>query len=122
MTEGAGGIMVPAAKNLLMIDIVEKLDQPVVIVARPDLGTINHVLLSLNALKERNLKVLGVIINKYPEFTNDEAIKTAPRFIEEYSDAKVIGIVKDFGTQKSIHKDVLIHHFLENVDIQKLLY
>lgn len=119
IVEGSGGLLVPVAPNLLMTEIPKRLNLPVVIVARPDLGTINHTLLTINQALTSGLKVAGVIINRYPEGTDDVAIKTAPRLIEEYSDAKILGIIKDFDTTK-IKPSVLIDAMLNSVDLEKI--
>lgn len=60
--EGAGGLMVPITKDFLMIDLMACLEIPVVLVARDGLGTINHTLLSLNALKSRGIEIAGVVL------------------------------------------------------------
>lgn len=119
IVEGSGGLMVPVSPDVLMYDVVKKLNLPIVIVARPDLGTINHTLLTINQAKQVGLKLAGVIINKYPEGTDDVAIKNVPRLIEEYSDAKILGIIKDFGTD-NITPSVLIDTMLNSVDLEKI--
>ncbi|MBE7619181.1 dethiobiotin synthase [Komagataeibacter sp. FXV2] len=63
IVEGAGGVMVPISPGFLMLDLMERLALPVVVVARSTLGTINHTLLSLAMLRQRNIPVMGVILN-----------------------------------------------------------
>ncbi len=75
IVEGAGGVMVPLNKRTLVIDLIVKLKLPVVIVARSGLGTINHTLLSLKALREKKCSVLGVIMNGPPNAANVQAIE-----------------------------------------------
>jgi dethiobiotin synthetase len=58
--EGAGGLMVPLRPDLLQIDLFDRWQLPIVLVARTGLGTINHTLLSLEALRRRSMSVLGV--------------------------------------------------------------
>ncbi|MBY0381506.1 MAG: dethiobiotin synthase [Xanthobacteraceae bacterium] len=58
--EGAGGLMVPLNENTLFIDIFARWGLPVVLCARTALGTINHSLLSIEALKTRHIPVLGI--------------------------------------------------------------
>ena len=58
--EGAGGLMVPLTRNDLFIDVFARWKIPTVLCARTGLGTINHTLLSLEALRTRNIPVLGV--------------------------------------------------------------
>ena len=63
LVEGTGGIMVPVTRDLLYIDLLEKLRPRIILVARSGLGTINHTLLSLEALRARGLEILCVILN-----------------------------------------------------------
>ena len=73
--EGAGGVLVPINDTNLMIDLIKKMDVKVILVARTTLGTINHTLLSLEALRSRNIAVLGVIMNGEKNIQNSNAIK-----------------------------------------------
>ncbi|MCW2240455.1 dethiobiotin synthase [Azospirillum canadense] len=63
VVEGAGGLMVPVTGSTMIIDVIARLRLPVVLVARSTLGTLNHTLLSLEALRARGLPVAGVILN-----------------------------------------------------------
>jgi malonyl-CoA O-methyltransferase len=74
VVEGAGGVMVPIAPCVLMIDLMAQLGLPVVLVARTTLGTINHTLLSLAALRARGVGVAGVVLVGVPSPGNREAI------------------------------------------------
>jgi dethiobiotin synthetase len=58
--EGAGGLMVPLNRNELYIDVFARWQLPIVLCARTALGTINHSLLSLEALRSRDIKILGI--------------------------------------------------------------
>ena len=60
VVEGAGGVLVPLTRSLLYADLFARWQAPVVLVARTTLGTINHCLLSLEALRARGVPVLGV--------------------------------------------------------------
>ncbi len=120
LVEGAGGLMVPVTKDELMVDVAKMLDIPVVIVVRPNLGTINHTLLTINQAKAAGLDIAGVIINRYPLHTNDIAIKTAPRLIEEYSDVEILGIVPEIPDFQYVKPGALINIFVNSVDIEKI--
>lgn len=72
--EGAGGLMVPVNDSNFMIDLTEQLAAPVVIVCRSALGTINHSLLTINALKARNIPIIGFIMNGEPYPENELAV------------------------------------------------
>lgn len=67
IVEGAGGLMVPLAGGLLTADLVRALELPLLVVARPSLGTISHTLLTCFCAQQIGLTVAGVIINNYPE-------------------------------------------------------
>jgi len=62
IVEGAGGVLVPLNDSELMVDLMVRLGMPVLVVARSGLGTINHTLLTLEALRARRLAVAGVLM------------------------------------------------------------
>ena len=72
--EGAGGVLVPLAEGLLAADLFAQWGLPVVLVARTALGTINHTLLSLEALRARTIPVVGVVFNGADEPVAEEAV------------------------------------------------
>ncbi len=84
VVEGAGGLLVPLTRDVLTIDLFARWGLPVVLVARTALGTINHTLLSLEALKSRSIPVLGVA---FVGDDNADSIRT----IADFSGAKVLG-------------------------------
>lgn len=61
IVEGAGGVLVPITRSLLQADLFARWGAPAVVVARTALGTINHTLLTLEALKRRGVDVLGIV-------------------------------------------------------------
>jgi dethiobiotin synthetase len=65
IVEGVGGIQVPITQDLFVTDWMMKWKLPVLVVARAGLGTINHTLLTVEALRNRKVKVLGVVVNGY---------------------------------------------------------
>ena len=72
--EGAGGLLVPLNRFALMADLIGRLELAAVVVARSTLGTINHTLLTLEALRARSLAVAGVVMVGDPDRDNREAI------------------------------------------------
>ncbi|KQM46003.1 dethiobiotin synthetase [Sphingomonas sp. Leaf208] len=60
VVEGAGGVMVPVTRELIFADLFARWNKPVVLVARTGLGTINHSLLSIEALRSRSVPILGI--------------------------------------------------------------
>lgn len=65
--EGAGGLMVPLTPSKKIIDLIQVLESDCYLVVSPSLGTINHTLLSIEALKSRRISFKGIVINQYPE-------------------------------------------------------
>lgn len=73
--EGVGGLLVPLNEKKFLIDLISRLNIPVILVTSCKLGTINHTLLSLQALKRKNIPILGVIMNGKFNKNNFDAIK-----------------------------------------------
>jgi dethiobiotin synthase len=84
IVEGAGGVLVPINETELMIDLMRSLALPVLVASRTSLGTINHTLLTLEALRRRSLSVAGVVMVGAPNAENRQAI-------EQYGDLPVLG-------------------------------
>ena len=91
IVEGAGGLMVPLSGGLLVADLARELDLPLLVVARPGLGTINHTVLTCFAAQQLGLQVAGVIINGMPE-NPGLAEQGAPHQIGSLCGASVLGI------------------------------
>lgn len=83
VVEGAGGALVPLNDRMMMADLMAVLGLPVVVVARSGLGTINHTLLTIEALRHRGLTIAGVILSGEPNIPNRTAI-------EHYGAVKVV--------------------------------
>lgn len=75
IVEGAGGVLVPINKKYFMLDLIERLGTPVLIVADSELGTINHSLLTIRQLHDRNIEIAGVVMNGPQNQGNKEAIE-----------------------------------------------
>tara|TARA_Y100001968_G_C19364379_1_gene721649 strand:+ start:793 stop:1449 length:657 start_codon:yes stop_codon:yes gene_type:complete len=82
--ETAGGVMVPLTRNYLQIEQIKKWDFPVVLVTRTSLGTLNHTLLTLEAMKKRKIKILGLFLNGPNHEDN-------PKTLEQFGQVPVIG-------------------------------
>ncbi len=74
IVEGAGGLLVPLNQKDLMIDLVSYLNLPVILVSRNYLGSINHTLLSLEALKIRKIQLLGIVFNGYEDNQSENIV------------------------------------------------
>jgi dethiobiotin synthetase len=67
IAEGVGGLLVPLSAGYLVRDLAVDLGLPLIVVARPGLGTINHTLLTLEAARAAGLRVAGVVMTPWPE-------------------------------------------------------
>ena len=94
IVEVAGGIMVPLSVDYLYLDLAKSLRLPVLIVSRPGLGTINHTLLTISALKKRRLQIAGVVMNYAKDWKKGLAEKTSMSVIEKISGVRLLGIVR----------------------------
>ncbi len=86
IVEGAGGLMVPVADHKRMIDVIEQLHFPTVLVARMALGTINHTVLSVEALQKRDIPIKGIVLSVSQELSGPE---------EEYTPGDLARIVPE---------------------------
>ena len=101
IVEGSCGLYVPVKENVLMSDVIKFLNLPTLIVARPNLGTINHTLMTIKCAQSEGIKILGVVISNYPQTTDDPVILRAQEMIEKYCNVKVIDTIKQGQTDLS---------------------
>ena len=92
LVEGAGGLCVPVTESYMMADLAVDLAAPMVIVARPGLGTLNHTALSLEYARQRGARVLGVVINGFPG-TADVASATNPAVLKDVFSVDILGVL-----------------------------
>lgn len=85
--EGAGGIMVPLNDKEFIVDLIKALNSEVVLVIQNYLGSINHSILSIDALRFRNIPVLGILFNGPPHKLSEDIILS-------YSGLKCIGRIQ----------------------------
>ncbi len=91
--EGAGGLFVPITKNYLYIDLIKMFNCEVILVARTNLGTVNHTLLSIEALEKRKIPIKGIILNEIFE-TDEFMLKNNIEMIEHFSKHKVLTVIR----------------------------
>jgi dethiobiotin synthetase len=92
IVEGAGGLLVPLGEGKTNIDLIRECEFPVLLVARLGLGTINHTLLSLEALERRGIPCVGVVLNQTRE-TSGVAEETNPEVLRKLTRVPVLGVV-----------------------------
>lgn len=92
IVEGVGGALVPLDEKRLVIDIAGQLGLSVLVVAQNKLGVINHTLMTIEALKQRKMKILGVLFNNFPG-QNRLVLKDNPDIISKITGAKILGVL-----------------------------
>ena len=93
IVEGIGGVLVPVAKDFYIADLIKILRIPVIIVTRPDLGTINHTLLTISLLKNKLIPINGIVICNGKKGNSNPAVKTCQKTIESLTDIRVIATI-----------------------------
>ena len=98
--ETAGGLMVPLNRKLLQIDLLKIWSLPIVLVARSGLGTLNHTLLSIEALRQRKIPILGI-------FLNGPLHQDNPKTLEQFSNIPIIANIPIFKslTAKALEEE-----------------
>jgi dethiobiotin synthetase len=120
IVEGVGGVMVPLDAKHTVLDLAKWLGLPAVVVARAALGTINHTLLSVEALRRAGVVVAGVVVNRYPPDQASIAQETAARYIEKFAKAPVLSIVPDVPGLKRPPLPAAITSAIDRVDWEGL--
>ncbi len=79
IVEGIGGLSVPLSRRRTVVDLIQRLRLPVLVVARLRLGTLNHTLLTVEHARQRGLRVVGVLLNAAETPTSDPGARLAER-------------------------------------------
>lgn len=112
IVEGVGGLLVPINRDYFVLDLAREMGLPLVVVARPGLGTINHTLLTVNYALKEGLEVAGIIINCSYQSEGSMAEKTNPQVIEQLSPVPLIGVfpylddMSDEAFEKAVLKNL----------------
>ncbi|MFX3623907.1 MAG: dethiobiotin synthase [Ectobacillus sp.] len=96
LVEGAGGLAVPYTEDALVADAAKEVGLPLLIVARPTLGTVNHTVLTVEYAKARGLTVAGVILSGCKEGEREQ-IEENRSMIEQHSGVPVLGALSWLG-------------------------
>ncbi len=109
VVEGVGGLMVPIKREFFVLDLIGRMHLPVVVVAHPALGTLNHTLLTVAMLKHKGIPLAGVIINNFQGKTRAE--KSNPTVLRKILDRRVI--VVPHQPRFLSNYDALAHHLVK---------
>jgi dethiobiotin synthetase len=106
IAEGAGGVLVPINDSQTMLDVMRHLAMPVVIASRSTLGTINHTLLTVRALRDAGVEIRGVVMIGKENRDNERAV-------EHYGEVPIAGRIPMLAT---IERNTLLNTFRSNFD------
>jgi len=116
VVEGIGGLMVPITSTYYVLDMIKEFGLPALIVARTGLGTLNHTILTVNALRTQQVKLAGIVMNQLEPSQPGLAEKTNPGVLEKCLDIPVIGTVPCLEDPMQSHKcfNDIAKHLLNN--------
>jgi len=118
VVEGIGGVLVPIRKDYFVIDLIRELALPLIIVASPSLGTLNHTLLTFKYAVQEGITVSGIIINFSKPADGTIAEQTNPALLQKLIPAPLIGI---FPHLTNLTDEVLEKAASKHLDIETLL-
>lgn len=111
LMEGAGGLLVPLTEEMTLLDYLVQEQYSILLVTSPRLGSINHTLLSLEVLQQRNINLLGLVYNLYgdnpPEIVRDslQVFKTA---LGRYNFPEKILLLPDSRESSAVNWSILL--------------
>jgi dethiobiotin synthetase len=122
IVEGAGGFFCPFSETLLAADVMERFGLPILVIAKPRVGTINHILLTLDCAKRRRISVVGVIINHIQDESGGVATKSKPEEFTRFADVPLLGVLSYIGHsgQESLNIDAIVSAIEKNVNLSWL--
>lgn len=109
--EGAGGLLVPLTPALLLLDYFAAHSYPIILVTSPRLGSINHTLLCLEAIKGRNMQLLGLVYNlhgNYPKEIVTDSLMIFKQSLSRYGFPEKVVILPDINESRSTNWDILL--------------
>ena len=123
VVEGIGGILVPIKEGYFVSDLVHDFDLPVIIVARPGLGTINHTLLTVKEARRRGIEVRGFITSGVAKQGSGIAERTNPEVIQAACSIPFLGALP-FDPKVDVSSGEMgdiIELTLKHIDVEKIL-
>ncbi len=120
LVEGSGGLLDPLTPHKLQVDLLAELALPVLIVARSAPGTINHSLLTAEALNTRGIPFAGFVLKRFSSDARPEEA-AHPYQIERFAGPKVHGILPYFEPQQLADADFLAGRLVVHVDLEAIL-
>ncbi|OYD06909.1 dethiobiotin synthase [Paludifilum halophilum] len=118
LVEGAGGLMTPLGEGFTIADFARLIGFPLLIVARPNLGTVNHTVLTAMAARRYGLELAGVVLNGYRPDEEDPSLQHNPELIRSFGGVDILGRLPWI---REISADTLQKTMEEHIDRRRLL-
>ena len=118
LIEGAGGLAVPLTADTTVVELAQEIAAPLLIIARPSLGTVNHTVLTVRYAQAHGLTVAGVILSGWLG-GEDPGEAHNPIYIEEYAGVPVLGRVPWLGNAPTIEE--IRHSVSAHLDIARIV-
>ncbi len=118
LVEGAGGLLVPLAEGFTVADLAVALELPLLVVARPGLGTVNHTALTVAVARGHGLDTVGVVLNGAGPET-DPSVFTNAELIESLTDVPVLGVTP--WLDGDLDADRVKRLILDHVNLEPIL-
>jgi len=123
--EGAGGLLVPLTRKSTNLDLILKLNLPVIVVVGSRLGAVNHTLLTINWAREKGVKIIGLVINHLypcPGHRSTLAEKTNPELLRSFTDVPILGSVPNIPSVSKAYdlRSSLIKILKGAIDLEKI--
>ncbi len=119
LVEGAGGLLVPLCEGQTIRDLATDLGLPLLVVIRPDLGTLNHSLLTFEAARSTGLEIAGYVINRMPE-NPGPAETTVAETLAAFTDVPCLGVFPAVEGIFEAQTETLMYHLQDSPNTEPL--
>lgn len=118
IVDGDKGLLSPLAPDVQAVDMLKRLQLPILFVITPNENTINTTLTSIYTAFDKGVEVRGVVLNNIDESCSKQTLTSTTRIIEEYTNANILGLIPNIGAQ--FKPEDLITGVLNGVDIESV--
>ena len=118
IVDGDSGLLSPLAPSVQAVDMVRRLQLPILFVISPRENAINNTLTSIYTALEKGLEIRGVVLNNIMEDCSKQLLTATTRIIEEYTNVNILGLVPNIGSR--IKPEDLITGILNGIDIESV--
>ena len=118
VVDGDCGLMSPISPSIQTVDMLKKIQVPILFTISPSEDSINDTLLSIYTAQEKGVAIRGVVINNIKDDCSKELLTATTRVIEEYSNVNILGLIPYLG--EKVKPEDLINAVLNGVDIESV--